>query len=115
MKTYITVRSQFLATHSWPDCSHKDVEFLRSEHHHQFQVALSVEVGHPDRQVEFIQLKRKLDIECQGFADIGTLGSSSCEHLALAIFRAFAAMEFNVYSVVVSEDGIFDATVITEE
>lgn len=57
-----------------------DVSFLAYPHRHMFHFRVELEVFHDDRDVEFIQLKRKL----QKLYDTGTieLNNKSCEMIA---------------------------------
>ena len=61
MKTMIWVTAQFAAFHRWLDAP-DDVSFLRQYHRHMFHVKVWVRVTHSDRDVEFFQFKRKLEL-----------------------------------------------------
>lgn len=56
-----------------------DVSFLQYPHRHIFKFRVEVSVTHDDRDIEFIQLKRK----CLNFFDNGVIdvNSKSCEML----------------------------------
>ena len=101
-KTLIVVKSQFEGIHAWDKCPHDDVGFLRHPHRHIFHVTMKVEVSHDDRQLEFIQVKRKLT-QFLNSLDVLNLGSTSCEMLAKQIGRFFVPI-FPVNMVSVSED-----------
>ena len=101
IKTLIVVKSQFEGIHAWDKCPHEDVSFLRYPHRHIFHVVMKVEVFHDDRQLEFIQVKRKLN-QFLKTLDIN-LGSTSCEMLAKQIGGFFIPI-FPVHMVSVSED-----------
>ena len=60
MKKSIFVTTAFEGIHSWPDAP-DPVDFLRSRHRHMFHVRLEISVGHSDRELEFILVKRALE------------------------------------------------------
>jgi len=98
MKTIVWVTAQFEAFHRWKDAP-EDVSFLRNYHRHIFHVKLGKEVTHGDRQIEFIQLKRELELYIREKFEGGRF-EYSCEMLASALH-----VEFGAYFVQVSEDG----------
>ncbi len=65
--------------HCYPDAP-DDVAFLRHPHRHLFQFKVWIEVFHNDRDIEFIQFKRRLE----ALYDTGTLNlrDKSCEMIA---------------------------------
>lgn len=75
---HVVVRTQFEALHHWADAP-DEVAFLRSPHRHIFHVEMRVPVGHDDRQVEFILLKRCLDNCIQTLASEMDTSRWSCE------------------------------------
>lgn len=101
IKTLIVVKSQFEGIHSWDNCPHEDVKFLRWPHRHIFHVTMKVEVSHDDRELEFIRVKRKLNQFLKSFDT--DLGSTSCEMLAKQIGMFFVPI-FPVEMVSVFED-----------
>jgi 6-pyruvoyl-tetrahydropterin synthase len=119
MKRMIVVRTQFNGLHSWPECPIDSVAFLRYEHRHTFHVAVEFEVGHADRQLEFIKAQQAVDQairDCYGFYNQHCrLGHSSCEMIAETLMRYFISKNMLAYKVTVSEDGVFDGVVIRED
>lgn len=106
MTRLVVVRFQFEAIHSWPECPHDDVAFLRAPHRHMFHVEAKMHVNHNDRDVEFIMLKREMENYVQTvFA--GDIGRKSCEDIAEELVEWF-----ELHSCSVFEDGENGAEVI---
>ena len=107
MRTFVYVTDSFAALHCWPDAP-ENMKFLRHLHRHLFQVKIEVEVTDPDRQVEFLELKNRLntilnDLQQVLCYDDNTL---SCEQMCAYIFRRFNEdWKLQLHSVEVSEDG----------
>jgi len=53
----IQVKENVLGTHYWSKCPHKEVSFLKNEHHHDFWIRVECEVTHDDREIEFLMLR----------------------------------------------------------
>lgn len=111
VRTVIVVRGQFEAIHAWPDCPHDDVDFLRHPHRHIFHVELKIKVSHDDRELEFIQVKRRLQSFLNWFGK--NIGSTSCEMLAKQIGQHFSE-SLLVYMVSVFEDNESGAQIFYE-
>lgn len=80
MSTHIIVKTQFTGNHRYPDAP-EEVKFLRDTHRHIFFVEVQIEVFHDDRELEFIMVKRALNVMVQEFvADYR--GTFSCEMVA---------------------------------
>src|SRR3990167_5392891 len=79
MKTYVQIRTRFEGGHCFPGAP-PEVQFLSSPHRHEFRVRVKLEVGHDDREIEFLILKRQVEaiVKYWGF----DLGASSCESIA---------------------------------
>lgn len=60
MVNKIEIKETVLGTHSWSNCPFDEVDFLINEHHHDFTIRVSCEVGHDDRDIEFIMLRIEL-------------------------------------------------------
>ena len=108
MKTTVWITAQFEGFHRWKDAP-DSVGFLRDWHRHIFHVRLSVPVGHLDRDVEFITLKKEME-EHLHHKYRGKRFESSCETIAADLLR-----EFSACLVEVSEDGENGAVVVAEE
>lgn len=100
MKTTVFASLTFEATHNWPQCNIKEVEYLKHEHRHVFHITAYVEVSHDDRDVEFIVLKHRIKDYLEEFYPENKLGATSCEMLASELVEAF-----NLVKCIVSEDG----------
>jgi hypothetical protein len=98
MKTTIWVTSRFAAFHRWVDAP-KSTLFLRDFHRHVFHVKLSVRVSHQNRQVEFFDLKSRLEKYLDEMY-VGKRFELSCEQIAADLLRRFSACWCEV-----SEDG----------
>jgi hypothetical protein len=106
----IVVRTRFEAIHSWPECPHEDVAFLRHPHRHEFHVEMKVPVHHDDRDVEFIMAKRDLEACIKQNWQGQDLGRMSCEQMAERLLMFFSAAS----SCSVFEDGENGAEVYRE-
>jgi hypothetical protein len=104
--TMVWVRTQFTGFHRWKDAP-DEVAFLRDWHRHVFHVRLGMQVTELDREVEFFQLKAKVDSYLAAYD--GFRFEMSCEQLAALLQRDFGAV-----LVEVSEDGECGATVFLE-
>ncbi len=98
MKTIVWVSTIFEGFHRWLDAP-EDVKFLRDYHRHIFEVRLGAEVIDANREVEFFQLKRKVDKFILDNYE-GNRFEFSCEQIAEALLK-----EFEADFVEVSEDG----------
>jgi hypothetical protein len=115
MKTSIFCKTQFEGIHCWPTIPEtEEAQYLRTPHRHIFQIELYIQVMHSNRDIEFINLKHKLDeflktIFERRVNNLPDMGSTSCELLARIIFDHFQADK-----VIVSEDGENGAIVETD-
>lgn len=96
IKTTVWITTSFEHLHFWPDAP-SDASFLQHPHRHVFHVKLGVEVSHDNRDIEFIKLKREVDLYIAEWEEISI---RSCEMMAKDLLERFSA-EF----VEVSEDG----------
>jgi len=81
-----------------------DVSFLGYPHRHIFHFKVQIQVEHNDRDIEFIQFKRKLE----SFYSTGTLNlnSKSCEMMADDLYTQIATLyPTRCVIIEVSEDG----------
>jgi len=97
----IIINTQFDAIHCWPDCTHKDVMFLRDPHRHIFHVTMKVPVVHDNRDVEFIRFKRSVEGHILLNYKGKDLGSMSCEMLCKDLHNVYPETTY----VSVMEDG----------
>lgn len=61
MQSLVWITTRFEAFHRWANAP-DDVAFLRQYHRHMFHVKVWVPVTHSDRDVEFFQFKRKVEL-----------------------------------------------------
>ena len=98
MKTIVWVSTTFEGFHRWIDAP-MDVDFLKNFHRHIFEVKLGVAVTDTNREIEFFQLKRKVDAFILEEFE-GHYFEFSCEQMAETLLH-----KFNACFVEVSEDG----------
>ena len=96
MTTEIVVKFQFEGVHSWPECPHEDVAFLRVPHRHVFHVTATAK-EEESREIEIIRFKRQM--ECWTARYLTGPHKFSCEDMAKRLIDAF-----NLSSCTVLED-----------
>jgi 6-pyruvoyl-tetrahydropterin synthase len=102
MKTMnIIINTRFSAIHFWPDCPIKEVAYLRNPHRHEFHVQVKAPVKHGDRDIEFIQLKNKIQLWISKNWDKQNLENKSCENMCSLLLFVFPELSY----VRVLEDG----------
>lgn len=106
--TEIFVTTRFEGFHRWKDAP-ADVSFLRFMHRHLFGVTLGVWVTHNDRDVEFFQLKRKLEEHIKELWE-GRKFDYSCEAIAEMLICYITDQGYSVSFCTVDEDGENGAT-----
>jgi hypothetical protein len=105
----------FEALHNWSTIPPEaEACYLSLRHRHVFHITVAVRVSHDDRDVEFIELKHKVEkflkeTYPEMLNGIPFLRDTSCEMLATTILQHFEA-EY----VIVSEDGENGAIVSRE-
>lgn len=110
----IFVKEIILGTHKWEGCDIKAVEFLKNEHHHNFEIYFECDVTHLDRELEFIVLrnwiKEAIKKSYPVVDGIVRFGCMSCEMIALDLSNQFKLDHVNEINrhlkIVVSEDGV---------
>ena len=55
----ILVKNTFEFVHCWPEAP-DEVDYLRSPHRHLFAIESEIEVGHDDRELEFIMVQHSI-------------------------------------------------------
>ena len=135
----IYVKHKFRGIHNWQFCPFNSVEFLRSPHHHQFEVVVTLYVTDDDREFEFIKLQHLLECfiiniypnynethkEQDTFHSVlysifpnnkhipytADLGSKSCEMIANDLLDCFKKVCNNDIEISISEDGHYGGVV----
>jgi len=60
-KRWALVGGSFVAIHCWPEAPESE-RYLRSQHRHMFEVRIQIEVFHADREIEYYNFKKQLQI-----------------------------------------------------
>lgn len=96
-RLFITVSFEFEGFHSWPGAPSQHA-FLGVVHRHLFKCTAKKRVNHDNRDIEFIEFKRKV----QAYAASHFFGPHhmSCEMMAVQLIEAF-----DLASCSVTEDG----------
>lgn len=101
----IIISLKVAGVHSWPECPHKEVAYLKDDHRHVFHIKVWKRVEHDERDIEIIMLKRNIE-ETLSYYYYDTVlrthyfDTMSCEAIARKIYE-----EFNCTAVEVLEDG----------
>lgn len=107
---YAVIKTTYRGTHKWKDCNIKEVEFLKNEHHHEFQITAWIEQRHDNRDIEYIKFQNELDkIIDKAFKSLSE--NRSCEMLAKEIHNLICELfrfERSI-KVQVLEDGHYGA------
>ncbi|WP_028924207.1 hypothetical protein [Pseudonocardia acaciae] len=93
--------------HHWPAATDRRA-YLADRHRHLFWVRAEVTVSHTDRDVEFHDLGDLL--RRWWGADTRDWGASSCEDIAMSLWRHLLDAGLYPTEVTVSEDGEYGAT-----
>jgi hypothetical protein len=95
-KTNIVVSLQIEGVHHWPECPIDEVNFLKYPHRHVFHIKCKKEVQHNDRDIEIIQLKRRIQFHLSNAFGSGyknangcDFGRMSCEDIADLLVESF--------------------------
>jgi 6-pyruvoyl-tetrahydropterin synthase len=99
MMTKVYCTTSFEGFHCWPDAP-EPVAFLRVLHRHRFNVRVEVRVRHDDRDVEFILLRRAVEVEIARVQATKDVKTWSCERWASHLLETFEAVRVEV-----NEDG----------
>ena len=108
IKRYVVVTFQQEGIHCFPEAGTRedlaDVSFLQYPHRHIFHFRVKASVTHNDRDIEFIQLKRK----CMSYFEdkVIDINRHSCEDLCDMLYSKLA-VEYPERSFMIScfEDG----------
>ncbi len=107
--TTIVVKTTFEALHNWSTIPKEHAsQFLKYPHRHQFVIEMIFKVSHQDRDLEFFEMKAKIDKTLHEMFPkkvrelLPDIGSMSCEMLAERLLFVF---QENCILVKVFEDG----------
>lgn len=109
MKTYVVITARFSALHFWYNCPIKEVKYLQHLHRHVFHITMKFPVKHNDRDIEFIQMKNKVENYLYTNYEKQNLQNTSCEMIAENLINKFNACYCSVF-----EDGENGAEVYNE-
>lgn len=108
IEQYIKIKTDFEATHNWPECNIHDVSFLKYQHRHKIYITVETETT-TDRQIEFFIFKMAVDRIIQklyGSELLKILGRRSMEQIGKEILGElkieFPTQKF--YKIEASED-----------
>lgn len=96
------VRTQFEAWHYWPDAPDEQ-KYLRDSHRHIFHVEVAAVQSHNNRDVEYHDMKRKLD-RMLGMRYQRHLYEKSCEMVAQEVAEWGKVHGYEVAYVKIFED-----------
>lgn len=105
----VWARTRFVGFHRWKNAP-ESVSFLRMYHRHEFHVEVGKTVLLLDREIEFTELKRKVDDLLTTYSGYDNRFDHSCEQLAEIIL-----VKMDMDYVTVSEDGENGATVTRKD
>jgi hypothetical protein len=110
ISTVINVKTTFEALHCWRNIPEQHPsQFLKTPHRHVFHFFFMFKVGHDDRDLEFFEIKSKIDKVLKEMFPkkenelLPDIGSMSCEMLAERLLNLFSTLDCML--VKVSEDG----------
>jgi hypothetical protein len=114
MVTAVWCTTEFVGWHCWPNAPERR-KYLSLAHRHVFKVRVEAWVESSDREVEFHDLKDRVDsyilqnvaVKMAWTKDVPAY---SCEHLAQAIGKQLISEKLKIKCVTVSEDGECGAT-----
>ena len=106
ISTYVIIRTSFEGLHCWKNIpsGHRS-QFLKNPHRHVFNFELYFKVFHDDRDVEFFDMKGKIDEVLHDWFPkevdelLPNMGSISCEMLANRLLKHFEDQNCNTVRV----------------
>ena len=101
----IWCKFRFTAIHCWKEATGASY-FLRHPHRHEFHVKAGMTVTSLDREIEFIELKRKMKAYCKEAYEDKEF-EYSCEEIAMDLIETFGLSFCEV-----SEDGENGASIV---
>lgn len=115
MNRSIIVKTQLEALHHWPNIpSEHPMQFLKHSHRHIFHIELKFKVGHNDRDLEFIDVKYRIDLFLKEYfrrdtiSGLVDMGATSCETLCEILLNGFEYL--GAFEATVLEDGEMGST-----
>lgn len=107
-RTSIVVRTSFAGLHCWPEAP-DEVDFLRFPHRHLFDVRVTLDVSHADREKEFFIVKDRVQRWIRtlplykSHCALHDLGQRSCEMLGAELAEYMQGFGYMPTLVVVIE------------
>ena len=95
-KQFIEIKTDFEATHNWPECPFDDVKFLKNEHRHKIYIKVKLKTDE-DRQLEFFKFKYQIDEiidKLFGKEKLKLLGRKSMEEICNNIFEELSPIYY---------------------
>ena len=111
IRTFVICALQVEGFHCWPNApDDPEVAFLRDRHRHVFHIRMEFKVRHNDRQIEIIQMQRRVKRHLERiYGSPCEFGGRSCEDIATHLLKHYDAA-----SVEVLEDGYGGARVVRQ-
>lgn len=107
-ETVVWITTEFEGYHKWPDAP-EGRAYLGNMHRHIFKVKVTARVTHEDRQIEFHELKDRVnEVIANHLGWVKTPEGQcawSCENMAVVIGAKLRTDDIDVETVSVSEDG----------
>lgn len=120
MNRSIIVKTQLEALHHWPNIpSQHPSQFLKYPHRHIFHIELKFKVGHNDRDLEFIDVKYRVNLFLKEYfrrdavSGLVNMGATSCETLCEILLNGFEYL--GAFEATVLEDGEMGSTLTLGE
>lgn len=114
MQRFVRIKTQHEFIHCWPEAP-TSVYFLNTAHRHMLHLEVTVSVAHNDRDIEFIMLKREVDLWWQIYSKEWPI-RTSCEDVCTKLIK-YLQQQYGVdrsYAVAAYEDGENGAIISTE-
>jgi len=98
MKKLVVIKTQFAATHCWPEVPpYTEENYLQYRHRHVFHIVMKWSISHNDRDIEFIGQKNIVENYLRVNFEGEHLGRTSCEDIAERLMVEFKAVYVSVF------------------
>ena len=99
----IFIKTSFIGFHYWSN-AHQSRDYLRYRHRHRFNIYVSCEVTHNDRDVEFHDLIEYVDQVMIKYRLNNSDNLGSCEMMADYLYEELIKNLFKIIEVRIDED-----------